>query len=122
MERIKELEKIAPFYKGTPQEKNIAAAIAWHATFPANEIVPEECPYFQNGEKVEESDIRFEDGLPWQEVSKELVICYSISKIVVNCYDLGLFARPDDWTRTNAVCHDARRPLQHHREHEIHVL
>ena len=77
-ERIKELENIAPFYKGTPHQENIVAAIAWHATFSPNETAPGELTFFQNGRKVEESQMRFEDGQPWVEVGKGPEVYYFI--------------------------------------------
>lgn len=58
-----------PHYEGTHQTRNIPAAIAWHSEFPPDEIVPEGEVMFQKGKKIQESDFRWEDGVPWVEVN-----------------------------------------------------
>lgn len=60
---------MAPFYQGTPQRDNIAAAIDWHTQFDPDEIVPADTVIFQRGRRVEESDVRPGEP-PWEEVSK----------------------------------------------------
>jgi hypothetical protein len=59
-----------PHYEGTPQTLNIPAAIAWHSGFPPDEIVPAGEVMFQKGKQIQESDFRWEDGVPWFEVNK----------------------------------------------------
>ena len=64
-----ELRRIAPFYKGSHQQANIAAAINWHAQFYPAEIVPADLVIFQRGQKVDKSDMRPGEA-PWEEVSQ----------------------------------------------------
>lgn len=66
--RIDELKRIAPFYNGSHQTANIAAAIDWHAQFDPDEIVPADLVIFQRGKKVDKSDVR-QGEAPWEEVS-----------------------------------------------------
>ena len=58
-QRLDELMRIAPFYNGTHQTANIAAAIDWHAQFDPDETVPADNVIFQRGKRVEESDVRW---------------------------------------------------------------
>lgn len=69
-QRIRDLARIAPFYESTVQRENIAAAMDWHAKFDPDEVVPADTVCFQGGRKVEKADVRLEEGLPWEEVSK----------------------------------------------------
>lgn len=68
-QRIDELKRIAPFYNGTHQPANIAAAIDWHAQFGPTEVVPADLVIFQGGKKVDEADVQ-QGEPPWEEVSK----------------------------------------------------
>lgn len=55
---------MVPFYKSTAQKDNIAAAKDWHSQFASDEMVPADLVIFQKGIKIEESDLRLEDGQP----------------------------------------------------------
>lgn len=55
---------------------NIAAAINWHATFAPDDMVPADLVIFQNGKKIEESELRLEDGEIWEEVSKVIKLLH----------------------------------------------
>jgi hypothetical protein len=61
---------MAPFYESSPEKENIAAAINWHAQFPADEMAPAALTFIQKGEKVNRSQLSLEYGQPWIEVSK----------------------------------------------------
>lgn len=61
---------MVPHYESTPQKDNVAGAIKWHAQFPPDQLVPETIVMFQKGQKVEESELRLENGQPWYEVRK----------------------------------------------------
>lgn len=62
---------MAPFYESlSPEKENIAAAINWHAQFPADQMAPAALTFFQKGEKVDQSQLSLEFGQPWIEVSK----------------------------------------------------
>ena len=61
---------MAPHYESTPQKDNVAGAIKWHAQFPPDQLVPETIVMLQKGQKVEESELRLENGQPWYEVRK----------------------------------------------------
>lgn len=68
-ERIKELEELSEHYEKTAQKDNIRAARLYHAQFPLDEIVPEKDIFFQDGKQVEESEIKVDAGVIWDEVS-----------------------------------------------------
>ena len=69
-QRIDELKRIAPFYNGTHQPANIAAAIDWHAQFGPAEVVPADLVIFLGGGQKSWWS-RFATGEPpWEEVSK----------------------------------------------------
>ncbi|KAJ9194427.1 hypothetical protein DTO164E3_7312 [Paecilomyces variotii] len=66
-ERIKELEELSEHYEKTAQKDNIRAARLYHAQFPLDEIVPEKDIFFQDGKQVEESEIKVDAGVIWDE-------------------------------------------------------
>ncbi|CRG83699.1 hypothetical protein PISL3812_01054 [Talaromyces islandicus] len=54
-ERVQELEEIlSRHYFKTPQKNNIKAAIAYHAGFPPDEMIPDEHICFQDGKAMKE--------------------------------------------------------------------
>jgi hypothetical protein len=69
-ERLKELDDLSVHYSKTLQRANVDAAKLWHSRFPADQIVPSKQVSFQGGRIVEESEIRLENGVVWDEVSK----------------------------------------------------
>lgn len=56
---------MAPFFASKPQEANIAAAITWHAQFPAEAMAPAAYTFFQEGVLVQEGDVSLGFGKPW---------------------------------------------------------
>jgi hypothetical protein len=70
-ERLKELDELSVHYDKTPQRANINAVKLWHSQFPENQIIPCEVVTFQGGKKVDEAEIDLEDGVIWDEVSKD---------------------------------------------------
>lgn len=69
-ERIKELEELSKHYEKTAQKENIRAARLYHAQFPPDEVVPEKLIFFQDGKQVEETEIKVDGGVVWDEVSE----------------------------------------------------
>lgn len=76
-ERIRELERLAPFYESNAPKNNILTARAYHAQFPVEELVPA-MRVFCNGQIVDRSKMRLSEGPTWREVW----ICYAASFIV----------------------------------------
>ncbi|KAJ9251186.1 hypothetical protein DTO207G8_5537 [Paecilomyces variotii] len=66
-ERIKELEELSKDYEKTAQKENIRAARLYHAQFPPDEVVPEKLIFFQDGKQVEETEIKVDGGVVWDE-------------------------------------------------------
>jgi hypothetical protein len=62
------------------QRENIKGAIAYHAGFPPDEVIPDENVCFQDGKVVEVpvSEIDPEKGIVWCEVSSKGVLSYDI--------------------------------------------
>lgn len=65
-ERIYELDLTCKEYEGT-QVENILAAKVWHPLFPLDEYVPRDLVSFQEGKKIDESELK--GGLVWSGVS-----------------------------------------------------
>lgn len=59
-------------FEGTPQVENIHAARAWHSQFPLDEYVPDKMVTFQEGKKIEDSELTA--GLVWCEVSERFIL------------------------------------------------
>lgn len=86
-ERIYELDLMCKECEGTPQvEESIIAAKAWHSQFPLDEYVPRDLVSFQEGKKIDESEL--EEGLVWTEVSGRYHHFYSMA---VTKFQLGCF-------------------------------
>ena len=52
------------------KKDNVAGAMKWHSQFPPDQFIPVTIVMFQKGRKVEESELRLENGQPWYEVRK----------------------------------------------------
>ena len=61
---------LSTHYNKTPQKANVAAAIDWHNEFPPGERVPDDIVCFQDGWRVELSQLDPDKGMVWDEVSK----------------------------------------------------
>jgi hypothetical protein len=67
-ERLAELNQLSSHYEKTLQKDNIVAAKNWHAQFPPDEVVPNQVVWFQDGQKVDGSEIPEGEGMVWCEV------------------------------------------------------
>lgn len=78
-ERVRELDELSCHYMRTLQKDNIMAVKAWHLQDPQEQIFPAKTVNFQNGKRIEESEINLENGEAWYEVSTMVVISCSVA-------------------------------------------
>lgn len=55
------------------QRDNVQAAIEWHNQFPADELVPKENVCFQNGQRIEKSEVNLSNGVTWERSKQDLL-------------------------------------------------
>jgi len=55
------------------QRDNVKAAIEWHKQFPPDEFVLKENVCFQNGQRIEKSEVNLSNGVTWERSKQYLL-------------------------------------------------
>lgn len=80
-ERIEELNELSGHYEHITQKDNINAVKDWHSKFLLDQTITNETVFFQQGKRVEWSDLDDDHGVIWEEVSRSLFfILYRLTR------------------------------------------